>query len=178
MKTLLITPPLLQPNTPYAATPLLTAWLRKNGHDAVQADLSIEFLLKLLSDSGIDALCRALENSPAAADAATFLASEAHYRDVVDEVILFLQDRSPTSAKRLAKRGTLPEGAHITRAYQQNEDFGWSFRGLDKHDRARHLCSLFLDDITAAATRLDPLFEFSRYGETLSSALTEFRTLQ
>ncbi len=178
MKTLLITPPLLQPNTPYAATPLLTAWLRNNGHDAVQADLSIEFLLKLLSDSGIDALCRALENSPAASDAATFLASAAHYRDVVAEVILFLQDRSPASAKRLAKRGTLPEGAHLTRAYQQNEEFGWSFRGLDKHDRARHLCSLFLDDIAAAATHLDPLFEFSRYGETLSATLTDFRTLQ
>ena len=44
MKTLLITPPLLQPNTPYAATPILTAWLRSRGHNAVQADLSLELV--------------------------------------------------------------------------------------------------------------------------------------
>jgi hypothetical protein len=178
MKTLLITPPLLQPNTPYAATPLLTAWLRANGHDAVQADLSIELLLTLFSSSGIAALCRALEQSPVAPDVSSFLAAETRYRDVIDDVILFLQDRSPSSAKQLAKRGSLPEGTHLSRAYQQNKDFGWNFRGLDKHDRARHLCSLFLDDIAAAATRLDPLFEFSRYGETLSATLTEFRTLK
>ena len=47
MKILLFTPPLLQPNTPYAATPLLTAWLRSLGHETVQADLSLELLLRL-----------------------------------------------------------------------------------------------------------------------------------
>ena len=75
MKTLLITPPLLQPNTPYAATPMLTAWLLSRGHEAVQADLSIELLLALFSAEGIRTLCRALEHA-AAPDAAPFLAAE------------------------------------------------------------------------------------------------------
>jgi hypothetical protein len=171
MKTLLITPPLLQPNTPYAATPLLTAWLRSRGHEAVQADLSLELLLKLFSADGLGQLCRALKGTP---DAAGFLALEDECRDVIGDVIAFLQDRNPSSAKRFSKRGALPEGPYLIRAYEQEEQFGWDFRGLCRHDRARHLCSLFLDDIAEAAALLDPHFGFSRYAEHLSANLPMF----
>jgi hypothetical protein len=188
MKTLLITPPLLQPNTPYAATPVLTAWLRSRGHDAVQADLSLELLLKIFSDDGLDQLCRALTvaahggggQESAANDrgysnaVAGFLALEEEYRAVIGDVIEFLQDRKPSLAKRFSKRGALPEGQHMVRAYEQEEQFGWDFRGLDRHDRARHLCSLFLDDIAEAAALLDPHFGFSRYAERLASSLPDF----
>ncbi len=178
MRTLLVTPPLLQPNTPYAATPLLTAWLRSRGHEAVQADLSLELLLMLFSSSGIHALCRALERAPAAREAAAFLAREEAYRAIVDEALAFLQDRIPQAAKHLARRGVLPEGPFLARAYAQNDRFGWTFRGLARHDLARHLCSLFLDDIAEAATLLDPLFGFSRYAETLATRLPRFDKLQ
>jgi len=178
MKTLLITPPLLQPNTPYAATPMLTAWLRSCGHDAVQADLSLELLLKLFSSDGIEALCDALRHSPAAGEASDFLAAEADYRAVIGDALPFLQDRNPSAAKRLARRGALPEGPHLARAYEQNAQFGWNFRGLDKHDRARHLFSLCLDDIAAAASLLDPLFGFSRYAETLATSLPRYDKLR
>jgi len=174
MKTLLITPPLLQPNTPYAATPILTAWLRFCGHDAVQADLSLELLLKLFSDDGLDQLCRALKGTP---DASGFLALEEEYRAVIGEVIEFLQDRKPSAAKRLAKRGSFPKGPNLIRAYEQEEQFGWDFRGLDRHDRARYLCSLFLDDIAEAAALLDPHFGFSRYAEKLAASLPNFGKL-
>ena len=177
MKILLITPPLVQPNTPYLATPLLTAWLRSKGHSAVQADLSLELLLQLLSDEGIARLCRELEQSPAVGEVAGFLAQEPAYRSAIGSVILFLQDRNPAAAKRLARRGTLPEGPHLARAYEQDDQFGWDFRGLDRHDRARHLCSLFLDDIAEAAALLDPHFGFSRYAERLALSVSTFRTV-
>jgi|GEM_PF-480795 len=160
MKTLLITPPLLQPNTPYAATPILTAWLRFCGHDAVQSDLSLELLLKLFSDDGL-----------------AHLNLDDEYRAVIGDVMEFLQDKNPSLAKRFAKRGALPEGTHLTRAYEQEEQFGWDFRGLDRHDRARHLCSLFLDDIAEAAALHDPHFGFSRYAEKLASSLPNFEEL-
>jgi hypothetical protein len=161
MKTLLITPPLLQPNTPYAATPILTAWLRSCGHDAVQADLSLELLLKIFSADGL-----------------AHLNLDAEYAAVIGDVIEFLQDRNPSLAKRFSKRGTLPEGPHLIRAYEQEEQFGWDFRGLDRHDRARHLCSLFLDDIAEAAALLDPHFGFSRYAERLAASLPNFGKLR
>ena len=175
MKTLLLTPPLLQPNTPYAATPILTAWLRFCGHDAVQADLSLELLLKLFSDDGLAQLCFALKGNP---DAAGFLALEKEYRSVIGEVMEFLQDRKPSAAKRLAKRGSFPEGPNLLRAYEQEEQFGWDFRGLDRHDRARYLCSLFLDDIAEAAALLDPHFGFSRYAGHLSASLPDFAKIR
>ncbi len=161
MKTLLITPPLLQPNTPYAATPLLTAWLRVQGQEAVQADLSLELLLKLFSADGLAQLD--LDNE---------------YRSVIGDVMEFLQDRNPSAAKRFAKRGALPEGPQLLRAWEQEKQFGWNFRGLEKHDRARHLCSLFLDDIAEAAARLDPHFGFSRYAEHLAANLPIFGKIQ
>jgi radical SAM superfamily enzyme YgiQ (UPF0313 family) len=228
MKTLLITPPLLQPNTPYAAVPMLTAWLRSQGQEAAQADLSLELLLKLFSAAGLAQLCRALTVAahggggqesavtdrgyrrgpysvgadggracpdptceatlrqaqvwPASAcynnAVAGFLALEEEYRAVISDVMEFLQDRNPSLAKRFSKRGALPEGQHLARAYEQEEQFGWNFRGLEKHDRARYLCSLFLDDIAEAAARLDPYFGFSRYAEQLAASLPDFGKIQ
>ncbi len=161
MTTLLITPPLLQPNTPYAATPILTAWLRSSGQEAVQADLSLELLLKLFSADGL-----------------SHLNLDAEYSAVIGDVMEFLQDRNPSLAKRFAKRGALPEGLHLVRAYEQEEQFGWDFRGLDRHARARYLCSLFLDDIAEAAALLDPHFGFSRYAGRLASSLPNFGKIQ
>lgn len=175
MKTLLITPPLLQPNTPYAATPLLTAWLRAQGHEAVQADLSLELLMMLFSEEGLDQLFRALNGNR---EAAAFLALAGDYRVRVGDVMEFLQDRNPSAARQLAKRGALPEGPRLARAWKLESQFGWNFRGLGRHDRARHLCSLFLDDIAEAAALIDPHFGFARYAETLTVFLPEFKKLK
>jgi len=177
MKIVLITPPLMQPNTPYPATPLLTAWLRAQGHEAVQADLSLELLLKLFTKDGIHTLCDALRTSPDASKATGFLRQAAAYSDKIDTVILFLQGLDSTHTEAFARRGTLPEGIHLARAHEQNQALKWNFGGLDRHDRARHLCSLFLDDIAEAASILDPLFGFSRYGESISATLPTFDLL-
>lgn len=175
MKTLLITPPLLQPNTPYAATPLLTAWLRTNGHDAAQADLSLELLLKLFSKAGVAALCQALKECE---EAEGFLAVKQDYLETIDNVISFLQDRTPAAAKKITQRGWLPEGPNLFHAYEQDEQLGWNFRGLDEPDRARHLASLYLDDLAEAAKLADSNFGFSRYAEKLSSSLPRFEKLR
>jgi len=169
MKILLITPPLLQPNTPYAATPLLAAWLKVLGHEAVQADLSLELLLRLFSREGVSSLCNELEASEE---------TERDYCETIGEVIAFLQDRNPAAARRIAARGYLPEGEYLARAYEQEERLGWNFRGLGLHDRARHLASLYLDDLAGAATAVDPHFGFSRYAEKLAASLPDFGTLR
>ncbi len=164
MKILMITPPLLQPNTPYAATPLLTAWLRSQGHDAVQADLSLALLLKLFSKKGLTDLFQALETVPAAAG---FLEQADAYLETIEPVVAFLQGRS--SCLNVA----LPEGAHLARAYDQEEQLGWNFRGLNDEDRARHLCSLYLDDVAEAFKLADPDFGFSRYAEHLPASFPD-----
>lgn len=169
MKILLLTPPLLQPNTPYAATPLLTAWLKSVGHEAVQADLSIELLLRLFSRKGIEVLTRELELDEDAAEP---------YLDTVEEVVGFLQGNCAGAEFRIAERGYLPEGEQLARAYEQEEQLQWNFRGLDLEDRARYLASLYLDDIADVAAALDPNFGFSRYAEKLAASLDSFKPLQ
>ncbi|WP_372808525.1 radical SAM protein [Pontiella sp.] len=169
MKILLITPPLLQPNTPYAATPLLTAYLRSAGHDAVQADLSLELLLRIFSREGIETLTSELGLPAEAA---------APYLETIGEVVAFLQGRNPAAAERLARRGYLPEGENLARAYDQEEQLGWDFRGLDTHDRARHLASLYLDDVADVAAEVDPNFGFSRYAEKIAASLPDFGELR
>ena len=169
MKILLITPPLLQPNTPYAATPILCAWLKSIGHDAVQADLSLELLLKLCTTDGTRAIASQLDIPARVAE---------RYAETVEDVIEFLQDRNPQSASKLAVRGFLPEGPALADAYEQDDQLGWDFRGLDDYDRARHLSSLYLDDLADMAAELDPSFGFSRYAEKLAGSLPEFEPLK
>ncbi|VGO18759.1 B12-binding domain-containing radical SAM protein [Pontiella sulfatireligans] len=169
MKILLITPPLLQPNTPYAATPLLAGWLKQAGHDAVQADLSLGLLLRLFSQEGMADLAYELEIPDDGI---------APYMETVGDVIAFLQGRRPDLAEPMAQRGWLPEGPNLERAYEQEELLGWNFRGLDLPDRAKHLASLYLDDIAEAASQLDPHFGFSRYAEKLASSLPAFEPLR
>ena len=60
MRTLLVTPPFLQPNSPHPATCYLKAFLGRHGAEAHQADLSLELILKLFSREG---LSRLAENS-------------------------------------------------------------------------------------------------------------------
>ncbi|MEI6892862.1 MAG: radical SAM protein [Pontiella sp.] len=169
MKILLITPPLLQPNTPYAATPLLTAWLKSIGHDAVQSDLSLKLLLKLFSKSGIERLSGELGIPLDAAEP---------YLKTVEEVLAFLQNKNPGAVGKILQRGWLPEGENLVRAYELEEQLQWNFRGLDPEDRARYLAGLYLDDIADVASELDPHFGFSRYAESLTASLPSFGIVQ
>ena len=169
MKILLITPPLLQPNTPYAATPLLLAWLNAQGHDAVQSDLSLQFLLKLFSRDGILKVSEALGIPMDAAEP---------YLESIELVMAFLQNRNPDAVFRILERGELPEGENLARAYEMEEQLQWNFRGLDLIDRARYLASLYLDDIADVAAALDPNFGFSRYAEKLATSLPDFGPLR
>ncbi len=169
MKILLITPPLLQPNTPYAATPLLTAWLRSCGHEAVQADLSLELILRLFSREGVRAVAEGLGLDDAYAGP---------YAETIDEVVSFLQNRNPSAVRCIVRRGYLPEGAHLEHAYAQEEQLGWGFRGYGEEERARYLASLYLDDIAALAEKLDPHFGFSRYAEKLAASLPSFEPMR
>ena len=49
MDLLLITPPLLQLNSPYPATPVLLKMLRERGFDVMQRDMSLEFALRVFT---------------------------------------------------------------------------------------------------------------------------------
>ena len=58
---LLLTPPFVQLNTPYPATPSLVGFLAERGYDCTQRDLSIEVALEVLRTCGDDFTDEAIE---------------------------------------------------------------------------------------------------------------------
>jgi hypothetical protein len=175
MKILLITPPLLQPNTPYAATPLLTAYLRSIGHEAEQADLSLQLLLRLFSRAGLIELFDVLKASRAARE---FVLQREAYLQRVEPVVAFLQGRNPSLAYRIGNRGFLPEGPHLSGAFDNEDQLGYAFGTMGLQDRARYLATMFLDDIAEAAKFADEKFGFARYAEKLAVSLSAFEPMR
>src|SRR6185436_7267244 len=64
-RVLLIVPPMTQLNTPYPSTAYLTGFLRSRGVDAVQEDLALKLVLRLLCPAGLDRLHELVQALPA-----------------------------------------------------------------------------------------------------------------
>ena len=179
-----------QLNTPYPSTAYLTGFLRSRGVDARQEDLAIALVLELLSAKGLRAVRAEIETLPArqrTANVAAFLAQFERYEASIDAVIAFLQGRDATLMHRICSRGFLPEGARFAAldAYVASDADGdggdpmaWAFGALGTHDRARHLATLYLNDLADVLREgIDPRFEFVRYAEQLATSQPSFEPL-
>lgn len=185
-RVLSLIPPMTQLNTPYPATAYLTGFLYSRGIAAVQADLALALVLELFSPAGMDMIREGLEALPKRQRSATaqgFLAEFSRYRSAVAPAVAFLQGRDPTLAHRIGSRAFLPEGARFASLdVYIDEDGGdplaWAFGALGAQDRARHLATLFLDDLADLVREaLDPRFEFVRYAESLAASRSRFEPL-
>ena len=186
MRVLSLIPPMTQLNTPYPSTAYLTGFLRSRGDDARQEDLALALVLRLFSREGLAALRDAAGAQPPNQTARVrhFLAEYPRYAATVDAAIAFLQGRDSTLAHRINTRRFLPEGARFDSldAYAAREDGGdplaWAFGTLGLQDRARHLATLYLDDIAdVLRDAVDPRFEFVRYAESLAMSQPTFEPL-
>lgn len=183
-KVLALIPPMTQLNTPYPATAYLSGFLRHRQVPAAQADLALELVLAIMSKAGIEALTEAVQQRSAKrrtqAERA-FLASCDLYSTTIEPVIAFLQGRDATLAHRIASRRYLPEGPRfsVLAAYEGDDPLAWAFGALGTQDRARHLATLYLNDIAdVIRDAIDSGFEFVRYGEKLASSQSDFGFLE
>ena len=181
MKILSVIPPLVQINTPYPSTSFITGFLRSRGWAAAQRDLGLELVLALLSAEGLDQVRTELERR---ADSelhgndsiAFFLDAFDDYRRTIGSAIRFLQGGDPAIAHRIASRTLLPEGPRF--ASLDTEDLAWAFGSMGVQDRAKHVASLYIDDLTdVISAGIDPEFSLSRYGEKLASSQPTFDPL-
>src|SRR5579884_111527 len=171
-RVLLFTPPFTQLNTPYPATAYLTGFLRSQGHAAFQADLSIETILTLFSRPGLIRLFQEVQSLGASHPAVVrSLLLKERYLDTIDPVIRFLQGEQPSLAAQICRRRFLPEGPRFA-ALEEDQ---WAFGSLGTTDRAKHLASLYLDDLTdLIQATVAPHFGLSRYAERLAASATSF----
>jgi radical SAM superfamily enzyme YgiQ (UPF0313 family) len=189
MRILSVIPPMTQLNTPYPSTAYLTGFLRSQGFDAQQADLSIALALKLLSTEGLEAIHRqvgALPRQKHTASTRCFAERFESYRVAISPTIRFLQGRDPSLAHRIASRHYLPEGPRFAALAHYGDDpqgggdaLDWAFGALGLHDRAKHIATLFLNDLAdVIRDAIDPRFEFVRYAESLAASQPFFDPLQ
>ena len=175
-----------QLNTPYPSTAYLTGFLRGQGEDAVQADLALALVLALLTPDGLarlQATAAALPEARRTASVHCFLDNFERYRATVSPTIAFLQGRDSTLSHRIAGRGFLPEGPRFAalEVYGDAEaadPLAWAFGALGQQDRARHLATLYLNDLAdVLRDAVDARFEFVRYAESLAASQATFEAL-
>ena len=186
LRVLSVIPPMTQLNTPYPSTAYLTGFLRSRQINAVQEDLALALVLQLFSAAGLQAVRAEIEASPRAQRSprvSAFLASFERYLATITPTIAFLQGRDPTLGHRICSRSFLPEGPRFESLDVYIDDDGgdplaWAFGALGVQDRARHLATLYLNDIAdVLRDAIDPRFEFVRYAEALALSQPTFDPL-
>ena len=187
-RVLSVIPPMTQLNTPYPSTAYLTGFLRSREIDAVQEDLALALVLKLFSVEGLKQVRTCIEALPARTPLVdVFMAQFDRYLATITPTIAFLQGRDPTIGHRIAGRAFLPEGPRFDSldvyiaagGEESGEDpLAWAFGALGMQDRARHLATLYLNDIAdVLRDAVDPRFEFVRYAESLAQSQPTFEPL-
>jgi Radical SAM superfamily len=189
LRVLSIIPPMTQLGTPYPSTAYLTGFLRQQRSVRVQAsqtDLALALVLALLSKDGLRQLhtsALAQAESERSASVNFFLDHCERYRATIERVIAFLQGKDSTLSHRIAARDWLPEGPRFAALDSYPDDgtgdpLGWAFGALGQTDRARHLATLYLNDLAdVLRDAVDPRFEFVRYAEALAAAQPSFAPL-
>lgn len=170
---LFITPPFTQLNTPYPATAYLKGFFNSQNVQTEQIDLGLDVTLRLFSKEGFQTIFDIIEaNETELSDNGTRIqALSADYISSIDAVIRFLQGGNPTLANSIISRDFLPEASR----FNQLEDLDWAFGEMGIQDKAKHLATLYLEDMADLIVEsIDPDFGFSRYAEKIAVAASEF----
>lgn len=173
---LLITPPFTQLNTPYPATAYLKGFLNTKNIDSFQMDLGIEVILELFSKNGLAAAFAYAECSydSFSENSQRIYSLQDEYCKTIDSVIAFLQGNNPTLARQICLDGFLPEASR----FSQTDDMDWAFGSMGMQDKAKHLATLYLEDLSDFIVEaVDENFGFSRYAERLGRSANSFDEL-
>ena len=173
VKILLITPPFTQLNTPYPASPYLKGFLKQQGYEVFQADLSIEVMNVVFSGTGFQKLFDHLSTGEKqlSQNSNRILSNKQHYLQTVDLVMNFLQYRDTTLAQRICSDHFLPRASR----FDQLPDLEWSFGSIRANDKARFLATLYIEDVgDLIKDGITPYFGFNRYAEKLGMSAHSF----
>ncbi len=171
---LLITPPFTQLNTPYPATAYIKGFLNTKSISAFQMDLGIEVILELFSKNGLSSLIPKAGIVQFSENSQQIHTLWDDYVTTIDAVIAFLQGKNPTLARQICSGNFLPEASR----FNQLDDMEWAFGSMGMQDKAKHLATLYLEDISDFIVEcIDENFGFSRYAERLGRSANSFDEL-
>lgn len=173
---LLITPPFTQLNTPYPATAYLKGFFNTLNIEIDQQDLGIEVILKLFSPNGIeDLFIEAAKHPSPSNNSDRIISLKENYLKTIAPVISFLQGKNPSLARQICSDNYLPQASR----FSQLEEMDWTFGTMGMQDKAKHLATLYLEDLSDMIIEcVDSHFGFSRYAERLGRSANSFDELQ
>lgn len=174
---LLITPPFTQLNTPYPATPYLKGFLNTKGISSFQMDLGIEVIQALFTKkvlSGIFDNVAAVADNEISGNSRRILSLRLNYINTIEAVIAFLQGKNSVIARQICSESYLPQASR----FDQLADIEWAFGNMGFIDKAKHLATLYLEDLSDFLMEcVDSNFGFSRYAERLGRSANSFDEL-
>ncbi|MFN3754379.1 B12-binding domain-containing radical SAM protein [Flavobacterium sp.] len=171
---LLITPPFTQLNTPYPATAYLKGFLKTKNISAFQMDLGIEVILAMFSKQGLISIFTSSNIQHPTPNLQRIYSLREDYIQTIDSVITFLQGKNQTLARQICSGNFLPEASR----FEQLDDMEWAFGSMGMQDKAKHLATLYLEDLSDFIVEcVDENFGFSRYAERLGRSANSFDEL-
>ncbi len=137
-------------------------------------DLGIEVILDVFSKGGLQEVFN-VGQPKITTDNAHRINSLSHvYVRTIDDVIAFLQGKQPTFARQLCSDNFLPQASR----FAQVDDLHWAFGNMGMQDKAKHLATLYLEDLSDFIVEcVDDHFGFSRYAERLGRSANSFNEL-
>ena len=138
-------------------------------------DLGIEVILELFSKDGIQKVfSKVIDLNITSENSRRIFALREEYIKTIDQVVLFLQNQNPTLARQICSMNFLPEASR----FNQLDDMEFAFGNMGLQDKAKHLATLYLEDISDfIVENIDPDFGFSRYAERIGQSANSFDEL-
>ncbi len=138
-------------------------------------DLGIEVILELFSKEGLQNIFSTVSQSQLTTHNLQRIYSlQEEYSKTIESVIEFLQGKNPSLARQICSGNFLPEASR----FSQLDDMEWAFGTMGIQDKAKHLCTLFLEDLSDFIVAcIDENFGFSRYAERLGRSANSFDEL-
>lgn len=139
-------------------------------------DLGIEVILSIFSKTGLRQLFQQADQEAIANNENSKRIYELRedYMNCVDSVIQFLQGKNQTLARQINSLNSLPQASRFANL----EDLEWAFGNMGIQDQAKHLATLFLEDLSDfIVDAVDVNFGFSRYAEKLGRSANSFDEL-
>ena len=172
----LFTPPFTQLNTPYPATAYLKGFLNTKNIKSFQMDLGIEVILTLFSKETLQEIFDLAyeQDTIQTYNAQRIYTLKEEYLKIIDDVVSFLQGKNQTFSRKICLENFLPQASR----FDQLDDLDWAFGAMGIKDKAKHLATLFLEDLSDFIIEcVDEHFGFSRYAEKLGESANSFDAL-
>ena len=139
-------------------------------------DLGMEVILSIFNKEGLTQMFQFAEKQKTiqSLNALRIFDLRKNYINSIEPVVEFLQGKNQTLARQINSLNLLPQASR----FETLDDLEWAFGNMGIQDQAKHLATLYLEDISDFIVEcVDENFGFSRYAEKLGRSANSFEAV-